>query len=101
VNIEDQRKEGCKLRTIEMRDGKDIVERLEAIDDAKWCYRYTNIAGIPASHVTGTLDVTPNGSGSVVTWRVQFSGPAGVRRLLSSLIKTGLDSLKCPAGVAK
>jgi hypothetical protein len=37
-------------------------------------YRYTLVAGIPASHYTGTIEVTPKGSGCVAQWRVQFLG---------------------------
>ena len=61
-----------QLRTIETLDGREIVERLEAIDNAKRFYRYTLIAGIPASHYAGMLEVKPKGSGSVAEWRVQF-----------------------------
>ena len=61
-----------QLRTIQTLDGKEIVERLEAIDDAKRFFRYTNIAGMPVSHYTGTLEVKPKGSGSVADWRAQF-----------------------------
>src|SRR5215510_2117115 len=43
---------------------------------------------------SGTLEVTPKGSGSVADWRVQFLGAAGVRGMLSPLLKTGLESLK-------
>ena len=46
-----------QLRTIETIDGKEIVERLEAIDNANRSYRYTLIAGVPASHYTGMLEV--------------------------------------------
>ena len=52
-----------QLRTMETLDGKEIVERLEAIDNAKRSMRYTNIAGIAASHYTGTLEVKPKGRG--------------------------------------
>jgi hypothetical protein len=83
-----------QIRKIEMLDGKEIVERLDAIDNAKRFFRYTSIAGSSASRFTGTLQVTPKGSGSVADWRVQFLGPAGVRGMMSSLLKTGLDSLK-------
>ena len=87
-----------QLRTIETLDGKEIVERLEAIDNAKRFYRYTQIAGIPASHYTGMLEVKPKGSGSVVEWRVQFLAnnqpDIAVRTMVSTLLKTGLGSLK-------
>jgi hypothetical protein len=90
-----------QLRKIEMLDGKEIVERLDAIDNAKRFFRYTSIAGSSASRFTGTLEVTPKGSGSVADWRVQFLGPAGVRGMMSSLLKTGLDSLKSRFGGEK
>ena len=89
-----------QLRKIETLDRKEIVERLDAIDNAKRFYRYELVAGIPASRYTGTLEVTPKGSGSVADWRVQFLGPAPVRKMLSPLLKTGLDSLKSHFGVA-
>ena len=62
-----------QLRTIETIDGKQIIERLEAIDPSGRFYRYTNISGIPASNYTGTLEVKPNGDGSSVEWRVAIS----------------------------
>ena len=89
-----------QLRKIETLDRKEIVERLDAIDNAKRFYRYELVAGVPASRYTGTLEVTPRGSGSVADWRVQFLGPAPVRGMLSPLLKTGLESLKSRFGVA-
>jgi len=87
-----------QLRTIETLDGKVIVERLEAVDNARRFYRYALIAGIPASQYTATLEVTPKVSGCVAGWSVQFlanNQPDGaVRRMVSALLKTGLGSLK-------
>jgi Polyketide cyclase / dehydrase and lipid transport/Domain of unknown function (DUF4331) len=86
-----------QLRTIRTRDGSEVVERLEAIDNAKRFYRYTKVAGFPATHYTGMLEVRPKGSGSVVEWRVQFLADSRpdivVRTRVSTLIKTGLGSL--------
>jgi hypothetical protein len=48
------------------------LERGARIDNAKRFYRYTLIAGVPASHYTGTLEVKPKGSGCVADWRVQY-----------------------------
>ena len=90
-----------QLRKIETLDRKEIVERLDAVDNTKRFYRYELVAGIPASRYTGTLEVTPKGSGSVANWRVQFLGAAPVRGMLSPLLKTGLESLKSRFGVAK
>jgi hypothetical protein len=86
------------LRVIETVDGKQIIERLQAIDNSSRFYRYTNISGIPASDYTGTLAVKSNGTGSSVEWRAQYlaNGPGDltVRTIVSTLFKTGLDGLK-------
>ena len=87
-----------QLRIIRTIEGKDIIERLDAIDDARRFYRYTLVAGTAASHYTGTLDVQPAGSGSVAKWSVEFladNQPDGVvRAAVSTLLKAGLGSLR-------
>jgi hypothetical protein len=87
-----------QLRRIETRDGREIVERLEEIDSVRRFYRYALVAGIPASHYTGVIEVTPKGSGCVAEWRVQFLAnnqpDIVVRTVVSTLLKTGLGSLK-------
>ena len=94
-----------QLRTIETIDGKQIIERLEAIDHSARLYRYTNIAGIPASDFTGVLEVKPNGAGSTVEWRAQYlgngQGDIVVKAIVSTLFKAGLESLKPRFGVAR
>jgi Polyketide cyclase / dehydrase and lipid transport/Domain of unknown function (DUF4331) len=91
-----------QLRTIETLDGKEIIERLEAIDNAKRFFRYTNVAGMPVSHYIGTLEVTRKGSGCVAEWRAQFLAKNGTDRavkvMVSTLFKTGLESLKSHFG---
>ena len=92
-----------QLRTLKTLDGGQVVERLEAIDDAKRFYRYTHIAGLPASRYVGTLEVKPNGGGSIVEWRVQFLAnnkpDIVVKDRVSRLIKAGFESLKSRIGV--
>jgi hypothetical protein len=87
-----------QLRVIETVDGKQIIERLEAIDNSARFYRYTTISGIPASDYTGKLEVTSNATGSRVEWSAQYlpngQGDVVVRAIVSSLFKTGLESLK-------
>jgi hypothetical protein len=87
-----------QLRVMETIDGKQITERLDAVDNSTWTYRYTNISGVPASDYTGVLEVKPRGTGSSVAWRSQFlasgQGTIIVRTIVSTLIKAGLESLK-------
>ena len=94
-----------QLRTIQTIDGKRIIERLEEMDDAQRLYRYSNVSGIPASNYTGTLLVRPAGSGSFVEWRVQFLADDQpdfiVKAIVSTLLKTGLESLRTRFGSSK
>jgi hypothetical protein len=87
-----------QLRTIELIDGKQIVERLESIDNSQRLYRYTNISGIGAVDYTGTLDVKPKGNGCSVEWRVQFLADNQptliVKTIVATLMKTGFEALK-------
>ncbi|MBV8752619.1 MAG: DUF4331 family protein [Hyphomicrobiales bacterium] len=94
-----------QLRALGTIDGREIVERLEEIDSAKRWYRYALVAGVPASRYTGTIDVKPNGSGSIADWRVDFLASKQpdivVRDMVSTLINTGLGSLKLRFGAAR
>ena len=59
-----------------------------------------SIAGIPASHYTGTLEVKPKGSGSVAEWRVQFLAnnqpDIVVRTMVSTLHQDGSRKSEAP-----
>jgi Polyketide cyclase / dehydrase and lipid transport/Domain of unknown function (DUF4331) len=94
-----------QLRTIELVDGKVVIERLDSMDNAGRFYRYTNISGIPVSSYTGTLAVKPKGSGSTVEWRAQFlandQATFFVKLMVSTLFKVGLDSLPARFGAMK
>ena len=93
-----------QLRTIETIDGKQIIERLEAMDNSQRLYRYTNVSGIGAVDYTGTLDVKPKGNGSLVEWRVQYLADNQpnfiVKTIVATLLKTGLESLQKRFGAA-
>ena len=86
------------MRTVETIDGKDIIERLDATDNAKRQYRYSGVTGMGASNYAGVLEVSPKGGGSAVTWRVQFLGDGQptifIRTIVATLQKVGLESLK-------
>jgi hypothetical protein len=87
-----------QLRTIETIDGKQIVERLEVLDDSQRLYRYAMISGIPAANYSGIVDVKPKGAGSSVEWRVQYWADGQpdiiVKTIVATLLKTGLEGLK-------
>ena len=92
-----------QLRRLETLDGREIVERLAEVDNAKRSYRYTLVSGVPASHYAGLINVKPKASGSVAEWRVDFLAnnqpDIVVRTMVSRLVETGLGSLKARFGV--
>jgi hypothetical protein len=57
-----------QLRTIETIDGKQIVERLEVIDNSQRLYRYTNVSGL------GVVDYTEHSTSSPRRAAAQSSG---------------------------
>ncbi len=87
-----------QLRAIRTRDGGEIVERLEAMDNAARRHRYALVAGVAATHYTGLIEVTPNGDGCIASWRVDYLADNQpdliVRTTVATLIKTGLGELK-------
>ena len=91
-----------QLRRIETRDGREIVERLEDVDNAKRIYHYALVAGIPASHYVGTIEVRPRGDGCIAEWRVDFLADKQpdivVRGMVEGLLKSGLGNLKSRFG---
>jgi hypothetical protein len=94
-----------ELCVIETIDGKQIIERLDAVDDVSRSYRYSNVSGLPVSNYTGLLAVKPNGAGSSVEWRAQYlangQGDIVVRTIISTLFKAGLNSLKPRFGASE
>lgn len=87
-----------QLRNVETIDGKTIIERLDATDNAKRQYRYSGVTGMGASNYTGVLEVSPKNNGSAVTWRVQYLSNGQptiiIRTIVATLQKVGLESLK-------
>jgi polyketide cyclase/dehydrase/lipid transport protein len=87
-----------QLRTIETIDGKQIIERLELMDNAERLYRYTNVSGLGVVDYTGTFQLKPKGSGSSVEWRVEFLADNQptlvVRTIVATLMKTGFEALQ-------
>jgi hypothetical protein len=94
-----------QLRRIETIDGKEIIERLEAMDNAQRLYRYTNVSGLGVADYTGTFGLKPKGSGSSVEWRVQFLADNQptliVKTIVATLMKTGFEALTKRFGAAQ
>jgi hypothetical protein len=94
-----------QLRTIEVIDGKQIIERLDAEDNSERLYRYSNVSGLGVVDYTGIFDVKPKGSGTSLEWRVQFLADNQptivVRTIVATLMKTGFEALTKRFGALK
>jgi hypothetical protein len=93
-----------QLRTIELVDGKQIIERLEVMDNSARLYRYTNVSGLGVVDYQGILQVKPAAAGSEVEWRVKYladNQPTLVIKIIhETLMKTGFEALKKRFGAA-
>ena len=94
-----------QLRRIETIDGKEIIERLELMDNSQRLYRYTNVSGLGVVDYTGTFDLKPKGNGSSVEWRVQFLADNQptliVKAIVATLMRTGFEALTKRFGALK
>jgi hypothetical protein len=94
-----------QIRVIETIDGKRIIERLEAMDNSSRSYRYAMLGGIQATDYKGTLSVIPKGTGSLVQWQVQYWADGQpdilVKTVITTLLKTSLESLKVRFGASQ
>jgi Polyketide cyclase / dehydrase and lipid transport len=86
-------------------DGKQIVERLEFMDNAQRLCRYTNVSGLGVTDYTGTFDLKPKGRGSSVEWRFRFLPTANrtlsTKTIVATLMKTGFEALTKRFGALK
>ncbi|HEX8797447.1 MAG TPA: DUF4331 family protein [Terriglobales bacterium] len=94
-----------QLRRIELKDGKQIVERLDLLDNSNKNFTYSEISGFGVSTYTGLLAVKPRSGGCSVEWQVQYLADGQptfiVHTIVSTLLKTGLEALTKRFGAAK
>jgi uncharacterized protein YndB with AHSA1/START domain len=91
--------EGGKVRYLVRRVGGHVRERLIERDDARRLIRYSMFeTGLPVSRHMATMQVTPKGKGSTMTWSCEFEskGPPDteVAAIFQQIFAAGLSSLK-------
>jgi hypothetical protein len=58
-----------KERTLSLKGGGTVVEKLEKRDDAAHSYTYSIVSGpLPVANYTSTISVAAAGTGSTITW---------------------------------
>lgn len=94
---------GGKVRTLSLKGGGSIEERLEQADDGARRYSYSIVASpLPVSDYLSTLSVKDTGSGCTVEWSGEFK-PDGAPETAAvdtvrQIYEAGLGNLKAMFG---
>jgi hypothetical protein len=87
-----------KMRTLSLKGGGTVVEKLENRDDAMHSYSYSIIEGpLPVANYMSTISVAKEGSGSIVTWSGKYdakgASDADAKKTMDGVYQTGVDML--------
>lgn len=85
------------IRVMTLSDGRLVVERLLATENANKTLKYELVSGMPVSTLIGEVKVLPAPGGSKLVWKLNYL-PAGrgeifVAQVLRAWINAGLSSL--------
>jgi len=89
---------GNKIRTLSLKGGGTIVERLLKWDDRDRSYSYTIVSGpLPVSRYFSTIKVVGDGKGSDIIWsgtyRAKGVSDAAAKKVIDGIYKAGADAL--------
>jgi len=87
-----------KVRTLAVKGGGVIHERLEKRDDAAHSYSYSIIDGpLPVANYLSTISVAADGAGSKITWIGKFdakgASDAEAMKVMDGVYQAGIDAL--------
>ena len=86
-------------RTVVLPDGKKVVEKREAFDDAGFTYSYTILeAGpLPVANYHSKIAILAKGEGSEIVWMGHFdakgASDADAQKAIEGIYKGGADAL--------
>jgi len=90
---------GNKIRTLTLKGGGTIVERLLKWDDKGMSYTYAIVSSpLPVSHYISTIKVVPEGAVSQIVWTGKYKAKKGTssadaQKTIDGIYKAGLDAL--------
>jgi Polyketide cyclase / dehydrase and lipid transport len=88
-----------KRRTLSLKGGGTIVEKLVKMNTQKRYYTYSIVKGpLPVTHYRSTISVAAHGTGSVVTWKGKYDVAQGgnaddTKKTVDGLYASGVKSL--------
>jgi Polyketide cyclase / dehydrase and lipid transport len=87
-----------KERTLSLKGGGTVVEKLEKRDDAAHSYTYSIVSGpLPVANYTSTISVAAAGTGSTITWSGKYdakgASDADAKKTIDGVYQGGIDQL--------
>ena len=87
-----------KERTLSLKGGGTIVEKLEKRDDAAHSYTYSIVSGpLPVTNYMSTISVASAGTGSTITWSGKYdakgASDADAKKTIDGVYQGGIDQL--------
>jgi hypothetical protein len=87
-----------KMRTLSLKGGGTVVEKLEKRDDAGHSYSYSIVEGVlPVANYMSTISVANEGAGSIVTWSGKYdakgASDADAKKTMDGVYQAGVDML--------
>ena len=87
-----------KMRTLSLKGGGTIVEKLEKRDDASHSYTYSIVEGpLPVANYMSTISVAKDGAGSMITWSGKYdakgASDADAKKTIDGIYQAGIDGL--------
>jgi hypothetical protein len=87
-----------KERTLSLKGGGTIVEKLEKRDDAAHSYTYSIVSGpLPVTNYMSTIGVAAAGAGSTITWSGKYdakgASDADAKKTIDGVYQGGVDQL--------
>jgi hypothetical protein len=88
----------AKTRTLSLKGGGTIVEKLEKRDDAAHSYSYSIVEGpLPVANYMSTISVAKEGAGSTITWSGKYdakgASDADAKKTIDGVYQAGVDAL--------
>jgi len=98
AKCEPSSKDGASYRTLTLKDGAKLVEKLVSADAKAMSYTYTIEEGpLPVSGYKSTLKVVPAGQGAAFDWSGTFdakgAADADVVKTITGIYAAGVDGL--------
>jgi len=90
--------DGGKVRTLSLKGGGTIVEKLVSRDDTAHNYTYEIVSGpLPVTDYVSTIKVVPEGSGASIVWTGNYKAKGAsdddAKKTIDGVYKAGADAL--------